>query len=129
MIDNRIVRVPRAVIDTYWHLPWSAVVAAAEAKTDGLTFAEPSLRRDNWDRDQMVENIKASYAERRAKDVFRSGLEIDEAAELAHIDGSLRDYDANVNLAYLRQGDERSWGPDKTLLLQQNWSQDTPYGD
>jgi hypothetical protein len=96
------VRVPKSFVLMYWHEPWSAVVAAAETRTDGVTFAAPP-----WTPDRENEPQRRNYAEGTAgDDLHRRDL------------ATWRD---SRDVAYLYQGDVRSWGPDKTLLFQQNW--------
>jgi hypothetical protein len=97
-----MVRVPRNVATNYWYQPWSAVLAAADAGTDGVARSSPP-----WTPDRDFPPNRRTFVE---------GIEGDGLYEQA-----LKVYTDSRQVAYLYQGEERAWGPDKTILFQQNW--------
>lgn len=99
---SEYVRVPKRVAAKYWHEPWSVVVAAAETHEDDLSFNAPP-----WTPDREREPQRVNYAEGTAGDDL-------------HLK-DLEKWNDSRDVAYLYQGDVRSWGPNKTILFQQNY--------
>lgn len=93
-----VVMVPRAVAPQYWHRPWSEVLAAAEAGTDGLSVHSPRFTPmlAQPPRPDRYPNNPTQYEQ-----------------ELAA-------YTRELDQAFLRCGDD-VWSTNKTWLFQQNW--------
>lgn len=93
-----LIRIPRAVFDSYWHQPFTSVRAAAHGGVDGLSVAPPKRNGPfNPNRPTRAKtDTDESFAERMA----------------------IWEFDANH--AYVREGDD-SISKGQTMLYQQGW--------
>jgi hypothetical protein len=94
-----MVKVPRAVAESYYYKPWSDVVAAAEDRVDGLIVASPA--HTPW---RPLPPKRESYLPDRQAD----------------FDRDLATWEGDQGVCFLYEGD-RQWPKNKTLLFQQNW--------
>ena len=99
------VRVPRAVAADYWNQPWSAVVAAAEAKADGLVVKGPKWTPWRSDTPRVEQ-----YTDVRTGEVQQKRFDDDLAA-----------WREEQETCFLYEAEGRTWPKNKTLLFQQNW--------